>query len=82
MLVLSRDASPAGESPPTDSLEVCERIRVRCGIDTTSARRIVSHTRGREPLAAAEIEPLVERYLAEAQAVVAYLDRFSGDNDQ
>jgi hypothetical protein len=83
MLVLLRATlRMIGEVPPADSLEVCERVRVRCGIDATSARRIVSHTRGREPLAAAEIEPLVERYLGEAQAVVAYLDRFSGDSDQ
>jgi hypothetical protein len=66
-----------GETPPADSLEVCDRVRARCSIDTTSAKRIVMHTRGKEPLGAAEIEPLVERYLAEAQEVVAYLDRYS-----
>lgn len=81
MLVLLRATLRLiGETPPASSLDVCERVRVRCGIDTTSASRIVRHTRGNEPLTAAELDPLVERYLAEAQGVVAYLDQFSGES--
>lgn len=83
MLVLLRATLRLiGETPPASSLDVCERVRVRCGIDTTSASRIVRHTRGNEPLAAAELDPLVERYLAEAQAVVVFLDQFSGESAQ
>jgi hypothetical protein len=80
MLVLLRATLRlVGESPPADSTAMCERVRERCGIDTSAALRIVHHTRGK-PLAAEEIEPLIERYLGEAQDVVGYLDRFSGDS--
>jgi hypothetical protein len=80
MLVLLRATLRlVGEAPPADSQAMCTLVRERCGIDTSAALRIVKHTRGKEPLANAEIEPLLERYLGEAQDVVAYVDRFTGD---
>lgn len=65
-----------GETPPADSIAMCDRVREVCGVDTSAAQRIVRHTRGKEPLSAAEIDPLVERYMVEAQDVVAHLDAF------
>jgi hypothetical protein len=76
MLVLMRALLRLrGETPSADSEVVIARVQERCGIDTTPVGRIVKHTRDRQPLTRDEIEPLTEKYLALAQALVAHLDR-------
>ncbi|MGQ0645961.1 MAG: hypothetical protein ACT4P7_00230 [Gemmatimonadaceae bacterium] len=77
MLVLFRAMLRlVGDTPPSDSEAVCPRVQERCAIDTTAVLRVVRHTRQKEPIALGEAEPLVERYLNAAQAVVSYLDRY------
>jgi hypothetical protein len=77
MLVLFRAMLRlVGESPPADSEAVCARVQERCGIETATVLRIVRHTRQKDPIAAAEAGSLVEQYLATAQAMVSYLDRY------
>ena len=65
-----------GEEPDADSAVVCDRVRVRCGIDTQPALRLVQHVRGKQPLAQNEIMDVLQKYLDGSQALVAYLDRY------
>jgi hypothetical protein len=64
-----------GETPAADSEAVALRVQERCGIDTSPIARIIRHTRDRQPMTRADIEPITEKYLAFAQALVAHLDR-------
>jgi hypothetical protein len=77
MLVLLRATLRLfGETPPADSVEVCGRVQARTGVDTSAVLRIVQHTRGRPKLENAEVEPLVERYLAAATDLATFLDQY------
>jgi hypothetical protein len=66
-----------GEEPDADSEAVCERVRVRCGIDTQPTLRLVRQARGKQPLAQNEIIDVLQKYLEGSQALVAYLDRYT-----
>lgn len=64
-------------TPPADSEGVTSLFHEKCGVDTTAIQRVVRHTRQRDRLADTELDPLLERFLATAQGLVAYLDRYS-----
>jgi hypothetical protein len=64
-------------TPSADSEGVCGLFHEKCGIDTAAILRVVKHTRKRDRITDAELDPLLERFLATAQGLVAYLDRYS-----
>jgi hypothetical protein len=64
-----------GDDPPADSEAVCARAGERTGLDFSVVSRIVRHTRGREKFTTSEVDGVVERYLAAAGALAAYVDR-------
>jgi hypothetical protein len=76
MLVLLRATLRLfGETPPADSEAVCARVKERCAVDTAPVLRVVRHTRDKERLTPADLEPLVEQYLTCVTALTAYIDR-------
>ena len=82
MLVLLRAALRLnGESPPADSLAVCERFATRSGRPTDALARIVRHLRASDQLAPRAAAALTEQYLVFAESLVAYLDAFSQTSD-
>ncbi len=64
-------------TPPADSEGVCFLFQERSGIDTGAILRVLKHTRQRDRIADAELEALLEKFLATSQGLVAYLDRYS-----
>jgi hypothetical protein len=66
-----------GERPPADSEAVCRRFQERSGRDASVVARIWRHVKGIEPLTPRDAAGLVERYLAFAESLVAFLDAFS-----
>lgn len=65
-----------GEIPPAESEAVCDRVTARASLDTTSVQRILRHTKQKATIPGAELATVVERYLATAQSLVAWLDAF------
>jgi hypothetical protein len=66
-----------GEVPPADSEAVCDLVKARTAIDTESVQRILRHTRETAKIPGAEVATVVERYLATAQSLVAWLNAYS-----
>lgn len=78
MMVLLRAALRlSGDSPPSDSADVCARFGTRSGRDAAAVLRVVQHKRGIHVLSAADAVTHAESYLRFAETLVVYLDAFS-----
>ena len=66
-----------GEVPPADSEVVCDQVKLHTSIDTEPVQRILRHTRDKAKIPGAEVATVVERYLATAQSLVAWLNAFA-----
>jgi hypothetical protein len=82
MMVLLRSALRlVGEEPPADSAALLDRVEQRVGLgpDTVDVfRRVRRHARGESPVPRAELQGLVEGYLAAVAALVEFVNRFEG----
>ena len=67
-----------GETPPTDNLEVAQRIAALVELDAAPFVRVAWHHRGQTPIRPQEVASILTGYLTGMQLVVRYLDRFSG----
>lgn len=65
----------AGEVPPKDGQQVIDAVGQRCGFDGTPYQRAAALRRG-ATVADAELERVLEGYLAGMTALVRYLDAF------
>ena len=61
-------------APPADSEQLLAMLAEGSGLDTTPFLRVLRYARGAEPLDSQGVSEEVERYLAETQAFVRWLD--------
>jgi hypothetical protein len=67
-----------GEVPPTDNMELIQKIATITEMDASPFVGIVWHKRGQTPVRAPDISNVLAGYLAGMQQMVRYLDQFSG----
>jgi hypothetical protein len=67
-----------GETPPTDNLEVAQRVATLVELDAAPFVRVIWHRKGQTPIRPPDVSGVLTGYLAGMQQVVRYLDRFSG----
>ena len=67
-----------GEVPPSDNVELAGKVAALTRADDEPFARVLRHKRGEAKLRAADASAVLAGYLAGMQAVVAWLDQFSG----
>ena len=67
-----------GETPPTENLDVAQRVATLVELDAAPFVRVIWHRKGQTPIRAPEVGGVLTGYLTGVQQVVRYLDRFSG----
>ena len=67
-----------GEIPPTDNVELADKVASIAGMDAASFARVVRHKRGEPVIPSAEVAGTLAGYLSGMQQLVRYLDQFSG----
>jgi hypothetical protein len=65
-----------GEVPPTDNLELTQKIATIAELDATPFVRVIWHRRGQTPIKPADAANVLGGYLTGMQQVVRYLDQF------
>lgn len=65
-----------GETPPSDSVELCRDVGRHAGFDAEPFIRVVRHARGEAKLKPGDARPLLTEYVRGAQQLVAHLDRY------
>jgi hypothetical protein len=64
------------EPPPTDNLQLIDKVAQVTRLDGTSFSRVVRHKRGEAPIRGPEVAIVLAGYLSGMQALVRYLDQF------
>jgi predicted nucleotidyltransferase len=67
-----------GETPPTDNVELSQKVAAAAGMDASPFMQVIWHKRGEPKIASEEIPRVLEAYLAGVQKLVRYLDQFRG----
>jgi hypothetical protein len=67
-----------GDQPPTDNVELINRVAGVAGIDTASFERVIRHKRGEVVLRPIDASSVLDAYLGGMQQLVRFLDQFSG----
>jgi hypothetical protein len=62
--------------PPADNVAVAEAVASRAKLDAAPFTRVVQHVRGKSPLKAADVRPVLAGYLRGMEQLVAHLDRY------
>lgn len=66
-----------GEGPPTDYVELTDRVALLAAADPTPFAQVIRHKRGVAPIAKQDASRVLAGYLSGMQALVRYLDQFS-----
>jgi hypothetical protein len=66
-----------GDTPPTDTAELCRQVGQLAGFDAQPFIRVLHHVRGGEKLRPADAGPILSAYVTGVQQLVAHLDRFT-----
>jgi hypothetical protein len=66
------------EVPPTDNVELINKVASVAGIDPASFAQVIWHKRGESPIRSQDVSRVLAGYLAGMQQLVRYLDQFSG----
>ena len=66
-----------GDVPPLDYIALSRDVAQRAGFDAAPVVRIIEHVRGTSKIDRKEAGPVMVGYLAEMEALVAWLDRFA-----
>jgi hypothetical protein len=67
-----------GEVPPADNVELATQVASFARIDGEPFVRVLRHKRGEQAIKGAEAQAVLTGYLSSMQAVVRYLDQFTG----
>ncbi len=65
-----------GETPPTDTIELCRHVARLAGLDAEPFIRVIRHARADEKLRAADARRLLTDYVTGVQQLVANIDRY------
>src|ERR687895_411687 len=66
-----------GETPPTDTVELCRQVGRLAGLDPQPFIRVVRHARGEEKVKAADARSLLTEYVRGVQQLVSHIDRYA-----
>ncbi len=66
-----------GEVPPTDNVELVQKVAAIAELDAAPFAGVVWHKRGQTPIRTQDVAAVLSGYLAGMQQVVRYLDQFS-----
>ena len=66
-----------GDVPPQDYVALSRDVAARAGFDAGPVNRIIEHVRGMRKIEKKEAGTVLVGYLAEMEALVAWLDRFT-----
>ncbi|MFN2565575.1 MAG: hypothetical protein ABR499_11320 [Gemmatimonadaceae bacterium] len=66
-----------GETPPTDTVELCRHIGRLAGLDAEPFVRVVRHVRGDDKLRAADAGRVLTDYVRGVQQLVAHIDQYA-----
>lgn len=67
-----------GESPPSDNVELVQKVALLADLDAASFVRVVWHRRGQTPIRSQDISNVLAGYLTGMQQLVRCVDRFAG----
>jgi hypothetical protein len=67
-----------GEVPPTDNVELSQKVTALAGIDASPFVQVIFHKRGSAPIRSQDVPTVLAAYLSGMQQLVRYLDQFSG----
>jgi hypothetical protein len=74
MTLLRATLRLAGEEPPPESSAALERVQVVTGINSTTFRRVLGHSRGDAKVKEADAASLTANYLASVAELVTWVD--------
>jgi hypothetical protein len=66
-----------GETPPTDTVELCRQVGHLAGLDPEPFIRVVRHVRGDEKLKPGDARAVLTEYVRGVQQLVTHLDRYA-----
>jgi len=66
------------EVPPTDNVELVQKVSAAAELDGAPFVSVIWHKRGQTPIRTQDVANVLSGYLAGMQQVVRYLDQFSG----
>lgn len=66
-----------GDIPPTDNVELSDRVGAVAGIDAAPFAKVIRHKRGEAVLRPIDASSVLDAYLGGMQQLVQYLDQFS-----
>lgn len=66
-----------GQTPPTDTAELCREVGRLAGFDPEPFIRVVRHARGEAKVKPGDARPLLTEYVRGVQQLVAHLDRYA-----
>jgi hypothetical protein len=67
-----------GEVPPTDNVELIQKVATAAGMDPTPFVQVIWHKRGEPQLRTQDVGRTLAGYLTGMQLLVNYLDKFTG----
>ncbi len=67
-----------GEVPPTDNIELIQKVATAAGMDPTAFVQVIWHKRGEPKLRSQDVGRTLAGYLSGMQQVVNYVDKFTG----
>lgn len=67
-----------GELPPTDNVELINKVASVATMDPAPFAQVIWHKRGESPIRGQDVPRILEGYLSGMQHLVRYLDQFSG----
>jgi hypothetical protein len=66
-----------GETPPSDTAELCRHVARLAGLDAEPFVRVLRHARGEEKIRASDASGLLAEYVRGVQQLVAHIDHYA-----
>jgi hypothetical protein len=66
-----------GETPPSDTAELCRHVARLAGLDAEPFLRVLRHARGEEKIRVADAGAVLSQYVRAVQQLVAHIDQFA-----